>query len=161
MIRISFFSLIFVITFLFPYPGNKSGNIKNKKSDNFKSVSDSSLNAIRWRLVGPFRGGRALAASGIPGNSTTFYFGSVDGGIWKTTNAGLTWEPISDGQTNPSIGALAIAPSDENIIYIGTGECDMRSDITYGNGVYKSVDGGKHWTHIGHTLDTYWSHIGQ
>ncbi len=105
--------------------------------------------AMRWRLVGPFRAGRALAATGVPGMPYTFYFGSVDGGIWKTTNAGLTWKEISDGQVNPSIGALAIAPSNPDIIYAGTGEADMRSDMTYGDGVYKSTDAGKHWSHIG------------
>ncbi len=121
----------------------------NTSRNNSLFISDSSLNAMRWRLVGPFRGGRALAAAGIPGNPTTFYFGAVDGGIWKTTNAGLTWNPISDGQMNPSIGALAISQSNSNIIYVGTGEADMRSDITYGNGVYKSTDGGVNWKHIG------------
>lgn len=105
--------------------------------------------AMRWRLVGPFRAGRALAATGVPGDPYTFYFGSVDGGIWKTTNSALTWKEISDGQVNPSIGALAIAPSNHNIIYAGTGEADMRSDMTYGDGVYKSTDAGRHWTHIG------------
>ncbi len=117
--------------------------------NNFQKISDSSYNSMRWRMIGPFRGGRTLAASGIPGNSYTFYFGAVDGGIWKTTNAGDTWQVLTDGQTNSSIGALAIAPSNENIIYIGTGEADMRSDITYGDGVYKSTDGGEHWEHLG------------
>ena len=114
-----------------------------------QGIPENSYSAMRWRNIGPCRAGRALAASGIPGNASTFYFGSVDGGVWKTTNAGLTWEPISDGQVSPSIGALAIAPSDEKIIYVGTGEADMRSDITYGDGMYKSVDGGQHWQHIG------------
>ncbi len=104
---------------------------------------------MHWRLVGPFRGGRALAASGIPGNPYVFYFGSVDGGMWKTTNAGLTWNPIGDGQMNPSVGSFAISQSDPNIIYVGTGEADMRSDITYGDGVYKTTDGGQHWIHLG------------
>lgn len=104
---------------------------------------------MHWRLVGPFRAGRALAATGVPGNPYKFYFGSVDGGVWKTTNAGLTWKVISDGQVNPSIGALVVAPSDPNTIYAGTGEADMRSDMTYGDGVYKSTDSGKHWEHIG------------
>ncbi len=114
-----------------------------------QNIPEQAFSAIRWRNIGPHRAGRALAASGIPGNPAVFYFGAVDGGVWKTANAGLTWQPISDGQVSPSIGALAIAPSDENIIYVGTGEADMRSDITYGDGVYKSVDGGRHWEHLG------------
>ncbi len=105
---------------------------------------------LQWRLVGPFRAGRALAAAGIPGNPYTFYFGSVDGGMWKTVNAGITWKSLSDGaKMNPSVGAFAIAPSDPKIIYVGTGEADMRSDITYGDGVYKSTDGGTSWQHCG------------
>lgn len=104
---------------------------------------------MHWRNIGPFRAGRTLAAAGVPGNADLFYFGSVDGGVWKTTNAGNTWEQISDGQMSPSIGALAIAPSNPNIIYAGTGEADMRSDIMNGDGVYKSTDGGAHWTHLG------------
>ncbi|MFQ5706842.1 MAG: WD40/YVTN/BNR-like repeat-containing protein [bacterium] len=111
-----------------------------------QTIPNNAFSAMRWRNIGPFRAGRALAATGIAG---TFYFGAVDGGIWKTTNAGVTWEPIADGQMNPSIGALAIASSNEEIMYAGTGEADMRSDITYGDGMYKSTDGGKHWQHIG------------
>ncbi len=114
-----------------------------------QTVPEQEYSAMQWRLVGPFRAGRAIAAAGIPGNPYTFYFGSVDGGVWKSTNAGLTWEPISDGQMNPSIGALAIAPSDPKVLYVGTGEADLRSDITYGDGVYKSTDGGAHWKHLG------------
>jgi len=113
---------------------------------------------MQWRLVGPFRAGRSIAAAGIPGNPSTFYMGTVDGGMWKTVNAGVTWEPISDGQMSPSIGALAIAPSDPNIMYVGTGEADLRSDNTNGDGMYKSTDGGSHWTHIG-LKDT--RHIGR
>ncbi len=113
------------------------------------TVPTSAFAGMRWRLVGPFRAGRVLAVAGIPGNPRTFYFGAVDGGVWRTRNAGLTWQPISDGRVSPSIGALAIAPSDSNVIWVGTGEADMRSDITYGDGVYRSTDGGDHWTHLG------------
>ncbi len=112
-------------------------------------VPASAFGALRWRLIGPFRGGRVLAAAGVPGDGATFYFGSVDGGVWRTTNAGVTWEPLFDGQPTPSVGALALAPSNPNVIYVGTGEADMRSDITYGAGVYKSTDGGAHWQHAG------------
>ncbi len=114
-----------------------------------QDIPQQAYAAMRWRLVGPFRAGRALAAAGIPGNPYTFYFGSVDGGVWKTTNAGLTWGEISDGQMNPSIGALAISASNPDVIYVGTGEADMRSDMTYGDGMYKSTDGGVHWEHVG------------
>jgi photosystem II stability/assembly factor-like uncharacterized protein len=111
---------------------------------------DPSLySGLRWRMIGPFRGGRSIAVSGIEGQPNVYYFGAVGGGVWKTTNGGLTWEPIFDGQSIGSIGALAIAPSDPNIIYVGTGEADLRSDLTYGNGVYKSIDSGKTWTNIG------------
>jgi photosystem II stability/assembly factor-like uncharacterized protein len=109
----------------------------------------SAYSGMRWRLVGPFRAGRVLAVAGVPGDPRTFYFGAVDGGVWRSRNAGLTWEPISDGRVSPSIGALAIAPSDSKVIWVGTGEADMRSDITYGDGVYRSTDGGAHWTHLG------------
>jgi photosystem II stability/assembly factor-like uncharacterized protein len=107
------------------------------------------VNGLKWRLIGPFRGGRVVAVAGVPGDSTTFYFGSVNGGIWKTTDAGVVWTPISDGQPVGSIGALAVAPSDPKTIYAGTGETDIREDISSGNGVYKSTDSGATWNHIG------------
>jgi photosystem II stability/assembly factor-like uncharacterized protein len=107
------------------------------------------VNGLKWRLIGPFRGGRAVAVAGVPGDSTTFYFGAVNGGIWKTTDAGVTWTPIFDGQPVGSIGALAVAPSDPKTIYAGTGESDIREDFSSGNGVYKSTDGGATWNHIG------------
>ena len=107
------------------------------------------MNDLRWRLIGPFRGGRVVAVAGVPGDSTTFYFGAVNGGVWKTTDAGMVWSPISDGQPFGSVGALAVAPSDPKIIYAGTGESDIRSDLSSGNGIYKSVDEGSTWMHIG------------
>jgi photosystem II stability/assembly factor-like uncharacterized protein len=113
------------------------------------SISPSSYAALRWRLIGPFRGGRVLAVSGVAGNPGLFYFGSVDGGVWKSDDAGRTWTPIFDNQPVGSIGAIAIAPSDPSVIYVGSGEADMRSDISYGNGMYRSSDGGRTWQHIG------------
>ena len=107
------------------------------------------VNGLKWRLIGPFRGGRVVAVAGVPGDSTTFYFGSVNGGIWKTSDAGVVWTPIFDGQPVGSIGALAVAASDPKIIYAGTGETDIRSDLSSGNGVYKSTDGGATWNRIG------------
>jgi photosystem II stability/assembly factor-like uncharacterized protein len=114
-----------------------------------QSVPSELFNELKWRLIGPFRGGRVVAVAGVAGDSTTFYFGAVNGGIWKTTDAGTVWTPIFDGQPVASIGAIAVAPSDTKTIYAGTGESDIRSDLSSGNGVYKSVDGGYTWTHIG------------
>ena len=113
------------------------------------AVSPADYQALRWRLIGPFRGGRALAVAGIPGDSRHFYFGAVDGGVWETRDAGRTWRPIFDHEPVGSIGAIAIAPSRPSTIYVGTGEADMRSDVAQGDGMYKSTDGGAHWTHIG------------
>ncbi|HEV2387823.1 MAG TPA: hypothetical protein VGS20_11275 [Candidatus Acidoferrales bacterium] len=105
--------------------------------------------AMRWRSIGPFRGGRALAVTGVPGEPNVYYFGSVGGGVWKSTNAGLTWMPLFQHEGTASIGAIAVAPSDPNVIYAGTGETDMRSDISIGDGIYKSTDAGRTWTPLG------------
>jgi photosystem II stability/assembly factor-like uncharacterized protein len=105
--------------------------------------------SLRWRMLGPFRGGRVNAVSGVPGQPYTFYFGSVGGGLWKTNNAGRTWAPVFDAQPIASIGAIAVAPSSPSTVYVGTGEADMRSQISYGNGMYKSTDGGATWKHLG------------
>jgi photosystem II stability/assembly factor-like uncharacterized protein len=111
---------------------------------------DPSLySGLRWRMIGPFRGGRVNAVSGVVGQPDTFYFGSVGGGVWKSSNAGRTWTPIFDITNVASIGAIGVAPSDANVIYIGTGEADMRDSIAFGNGVYKSTDAGKTWKHLG------------
>lgn len=104
---------------------------------------------MRWRLVGPFLGGRVEAVAGVPSQPNTFYFGAVVGGVWKTTDAGVTWHPIFDKEPIASIGAIAVAPSDPNVIYVGTGERAPRGDISFGDGVYKSTDAGKTWRHMG------------
>jgi photosystem II stability/assembly factor-like uncharacterized protein len=109
----------------------------------------SLFSGMHWRLVGPFRGGRAITATGVPGSPDLFYFGAVGGGVWKSENAGRTWEPIFDSQPVASIGAIAVAPSDPNVLYVGSGEADMRSDISYGNGMYRSADAGRSWARIG------------
>src|SRR5436189_3962079 len=113
------------------------------------TVDPSLFQDLRWRLIGPFRGGRVLAVVGVPGEREHFYFGSVNGGVWETIDAGRTWQPIFDGQPIGTIGAIALAPSDPKVIYVGSGEADMRSDIAQGDGMYKSSDAGKTWTKIG------------
>lgn len=115
----------------------------------FAQLPAGLYDGLTWRFIGPFRGGRVLAVTGVPGDATTFYFGSVGGGVWKTTNAGTVWSPIFDGQDVASIGAIAVAPSDPKTIYVGTGEADMRSAISFGDGMYKSTDAGATWRHIG------------
>jgi photosystem II stability/assembly factor-like uncharacterized protein len=114
-----------------------------------QTMNPSLFGGLRYRLLGPFRGGRAIAVTGVPGDLEKFYFGAVGGGVWETANAGRTWKPIFDAEPTASIGAIAVAPSDPNVIYVGSGEADMRSDIQQGDGMYKSVDAGKTWTHIG------------
>ncbi|MEO8195549.1 MAG: hypothetical protein ABI689_02380 [Thermoanaerobaculia bacterium] len=104
---------------------------------------------LPWRLIGPFRGGRVLAVAGVPGEREHFYFGSVNGGVWETGDAGRTWKPIFDDQPIAAIGAIALAPSNPKVIYVGTGEADMRSDISQGEGLYRSADGGKSWSFSG------------
>src|ERR1700735_5647609 len=114
-----------------------------------QSVPSELVNGLKWRLIGPFRGGRAVAVTGVSGDSTTFYFGAVNGGIWKTSDAGTEWTPIFDQQPIGSICAIAVAPSDPKTIYAGTGEADIRSSLSFGNGVLKSHDGGAPWMHVG------------
>ena len=121
----------------------------SSKSSSCQEIPSEFFSGLNWRLIGPFRGGRAVAVSGVPGDSKTFYFGAVDGGIWKTTDTGVVWVPIFDGQPVASIGAIEVAPSNANIIYAGTGESDIRSDLASGDGVYKSDDAGKTWQNIG------------
>src|SRR5581483_10856366 len=121
-------------------------------------VNPDLYEGLKWRLVGPFRGGRVLAVSGVPGHPEEFYFGAAAGGVWKTVDRGATWSPLFDSQAVSSIGALAVAPSDPNIFYGGSGEACIRGDISYGDGVYKSLDGGKTWKNIG-LRDT--RHIGR
>src|SRR5262249_25760236 len=104
---------------------------------------------LHWRMIGPFRAGRTVAISGIPSQPNVFYMAPNNGGVWKTTDYGRTWNPIFDDQPTGSIGSLAIAPSNPDIIYVGSGEGLRRPDLSVGDGIYKSVDGGTTWQHLG------------
>jgi photosystem II stability/assembly factor-like uncharacterized protein len=116
------------------------------------------LNTLKFRQIGPFRGGRSVAVAGVPSQPDTYYFGAVGGGVFKTTDSGLTWDPVSDGQLKTgSVGALAVADSDPNVVYAGMGEACVRGNATHGDGVYKSVDAGRTWRNVG-LEDSY--HIG-
>ena len=104
---------------------------------------------LKWRSIGPYRGGRTVGASGVPGQPNVFYIGVNNGGVWKTTDYGMTWNPIFDDQPTGSIGNLAVAPSNPNIVYVSSGEGLQRPDLSVGDGMYKSMDAGKTWTHLG------------
>ncbi|MDP4285008.1 MAG: glycoside hydrolase [Bacteroidota bacterium] len=111
--------------------------------------NSSLLKGLKWRSIGPYRGGRTVGAAGVPQHTNVFYIGVNNGGVWKTTDYGRTWFPIFDSESTGSIGTIVVAPSDPNIIYVGSGEGLHRPDLSTGNGIYKSIDAGKTWTHLG------------
>ena len=114
------------------------------------SGAAAKLNALKWRCIGPPRGGRVVAVAGDPEDRGVFYFGACAGGVWKTVDGGIYWRCVSDGFLgSAAIGALAVAPSDPNVIYVGTGETEIRLDVSYGDGIYKSTDAGRTWSHLG------------
>src|SRR3954470_19598840 len=113
-------------------------------------VAPSLLASLEWRAIGPFRGGRVVAVAGDPVNPQIFYFGSTGGGVWKTYDGGRYWENVSDGYfKRASVGGLAVAASDPNVIYAGMGEATIRGNVSHGDGMYRSTDAGKTWTHCG------------
>src|SRR6202171_5384218 len=112
-------------------------------------IPETTYQDLHGRMIGPFRGGRTRACAGVPGQPNVFYIGAVNGGVWKTGDYGRTWTPIFEDQPTGSIGAIAVAPSNSNIIYVGSGEGLQRPDLSVGDGIYKSTDAGKTWTHLG------------
>ncbi|HET7870969.1 MAG TPA: hypothetical protein VFL42_00545 [Terriglobales bacterium] len=166
----SLFTMVFCVSLVAVVPAQQKQNSKQKKETakaepsafaaqpsptpahaEDQEEAKGPWHGLTWRLVGPYRGGRALAVSGVIGDPHTYYFGSTGGGVWKSTDGGLTWRSATDKfkDMSPSIGAIAVAPSDPNVIYAGTGEACIRGDIISGNGVYKTIDAGKTWTFIG------------
>ncbi|MAE76631.1 MAG: glycosyl hydrolase, partial [Planctomycetes bacterium] len=114
-----------------------------------QKVDDVLLTSMRWRHIGPFRGGRSAACTGVVGDRNTYYFGACGGGVWKTTDAGRSWRNVSDGFFGGSIGAVAVSDSDPNVVYAGGGEVSVRGNVSHGGGVWKSTDAGKTWEHVG------------
>ncbi len=145
--------LYLAISSLFIFPAQAQRRAKTTAAAaqaNEPAYSNSLLTGLKWRNIGPFRGGRSIAVSGVPGQPNVYYFGAVGGGVWKSVDGGNNWFPISDSTFKAtSIGAIAVAPSNPNVIYTGTGESDIRGNISYGDGMYKSTDAGSTWKRIG------------
>lgn len=140
--------------FLFCLPAQaqrKKRKAPQQETEVYQSFKPALYKGLKWRNIGPFRGGRSTAVTGVPGQPLTFYFGSTGGGVWKTTDGGATWRNVSDGYFHTgSVGAIAVAPSDPNVLYVGMGEAPVRGVMTsHGDGVYKSTDAGKSWKHLG------------
>ena len=140
---------VYLILILFVFGIVQLNAQRKKKDTNTKIFEESLYNGMEWRLVGPFRGGRAGTATGIANDPNLYYMGTAGGGVWKTTDAGSTWTCISDGYFGGSIGAVAVSESDPNVIYVGEGEQTLRGNVSSGNGVWKSVNAGESWTFIG------------
>ncbi|MFZ0310630.1 MAG: hypothetical protein WAL89_20845 [Candidatus Sulfotelmatobacter sp.] len=126
-----------------------SADQKSASENESDKPEDKLFKGMKYRLIGPFRGGRSLTAAGIPGDPTTYYFGATGGGVWKSIDGAMTWSPVFDKEGSGSIGSLAVANSDHNTIYVGTGEACIRGNISHGDGIYKSLDAGKTWKNIG------------
>lgn len=142
--------LLILMLVLWIHPFESSAQKKPATPAPGKQSFDESLyNGMVWRSIGPFRGGRSAAVAGVPGKPNLYYFGATGGGVWRTTDAGNTWECISDGYFGGSIGAVAVSEWDNNVIYVGGGEKTVRGNVSYGYGIHKSVDAGKTWTHLG------------
>ncbi len=132
-----------------PSPTAKESSQNATAESDSGKPGDKLFTGMKYRMIGPFRGGRSLTAAGIPGDPTTYYFGATGGGVWKSTDGAMTWSPIFDKEGSGDIGSLAVANSDHNTIYVGTGEACIRGNIAQGDGVYKSLDGGKTWKNVG------------
>jgi photosystem II stability/assembly factor-like uncharacterized protein len=129
--------------------GQQNAQVGQSQPGQSAGVAPALLSSLHWRSIGPYRGGRTRAVAGVPSQPSVFYIGVCNGGVWKTNDYGRTWQPIFDDQPTGSIGAIAVAPSDPNVVYVGSGEGLHRPDLSVGDGIYRSNDAGKTWTHLG------------
>ena len=141
--------LLTVLVLLFLGNNDQLKGQKRKSTKATLQFDESLYSALKWRSIGPYRGGRSAAVTGVPGNPNLFYFGSTGGGVWRTKDGGSNWENISDGYFGGSIGAVAVSEYDNNLIYVGGGEKTVRGNVSYGYGIWKSMDAGKTWHSMG------------
>jgi len=141
--------IAFLFTILLVNENSFAQKKKNKDKNNNVAFEEEYFNVLKWRCIGPFRGGRSAAVTGVPNQANVYFFGATGGGVWKSIDAGGIWTNISDGYFGGSIGAIAVSESDPNVIYVGGGEKTVRGNVSHGDGMWKSVDGGKTWKFIG------------
>ena len=141
--------ILFTIYFLFITYNSLEAQSRKRANKNKITYPESTYESIKYRSLGPHRGGRSAAVTGVPGNPNLFYFGATGGGVWKTEDGGQSYENISDGYFGGSIGSVAVSKSDNNVIYVGGGEVTLRGNVSSGYGIWKSVDAGKTWNFSG------------
>ncbi len=141
--------VIFVLVALFTFSSSWAQRRKKNSKETVLTFSESSYAPLKYRSIGPHRGGRSAAVTGVPNQPNLFYFGATGGGVWKTEDGGQTYENISDGYFGGSIGSVAVAQSDPNVLYVGGGEVTLRGNVSSGNGLWKSVNAGETWTFSG------------
>ncbi len=148
MVNRFYFSTILIVFIFFHADAQRKSAVGSTTSN--EVFSKKLFSGLKWRCIGPYRSGRSLAVTGVVNNPMVYYDGQTGGGVWKTTDGGNTWLCVSDSNfTSSSVGALAVAKSNSNIVYAGMGEVEMRNNISFGDGVYKSTDAGKTWKHMG------------